>query len=174
MNLLGTKKKNNIEPEIVTLDIPFKAVGLSIRTGLKSVYGDLPKAYKRYMSLKEKYGIPGQKLPWEYVSLSKNFDENKTWDYLTGHVVNDIGDIPEAFISFEVPAGKYAVFPIRPGNKLFLGLAIGRVKRYIYNNWLPESKYEFAGCEFEYNNEKMFSKNPYFIDLYVAVREKGQ
>lgn len=55
-----------------------------------------------------------------------------------------------------------------------LGVAIGNTKKYIYNKWLPESQYEFAGYEFEYNDEGMFKVNPHFIDLYVAVKTKQQ
>lgn len=48
-----------------------------------------------------------------------------------------------------------------------LSLVVAKTKRYVYNNWLLKSKYEF-----EYNNEKMFKENPHFIDLYVGVKEK--
>ena len=173
MSLLGIGRIINIEPKVVTLNVPYKAIGLSVKTSMKSVFTDLPKLYKKYMSLKDKFGIPDQKVPWEYVSLSKNFDEDKTWDYFTGHVVKNTDSMPEMFISFEIPTCTYAVFPVRPRNKLMLGFTIGKMKRIIYNNWLPKSKYEFLGYEFEYNNEKMFKESPYYIDLYVAVKEKN-
>lgn len=161
------------EPVIITLSEPFKATGLVVKTDMKNVFGDVGKILRAYMDYKNKYGIPNQKEPWEYVSLSKNFTGNQTWEYYTGHVVTDIGnDVPGVFISFEAPAGTYAVFPIKSKFRFMLGLSIGKTKRYIYNHWLAESQYEFAGYEFEYNNEKMFKENPNFIDLYVGVKEK--
>ena len=151
---------------------PIKATGLCIKTGMRSIFSDVPKVLKKYMYYKDKYGVKNQKMPWEYVSLSKNFKENQTWDYYTGHVVTAVENIQEEFVSFESPAGKYAVFPIRSKNKLLLGLTIGKTKKYIYNVWLPKSKYIFADCEFEYNNEKMFKESPNYIDLYVAIKQK--
>ncbi len=175
MRIFGKGKNNNLEPEIVTLSEPIKATGLTVKTSMKSIFGDVTKITKTYMSYKNKYGIPNQKKPWEYVSLSDHFYDNKTWDYSTGHVVTDIDDnIPEVFISFEIPAGAYAVFPIRPKSKLMLGLTIGKTKKYIYSNWLMKSKYEFAGYEFEYNNEKMCKESPTYIDLHVGIKEKKQ
>ena len=86
--------------------------------------------------------------------------------------MDSLGAIPGVFSAFEVPAGKYAVFPIRTRFRLMLGLAIGRTKKTIYEKWLPTSGFAFAGHEFEYNNEKMFEANQNYIDLFVAVKEK--
>ena len=162
------------EPEVISLDKPIIVLGLTIRTGMKSVFKDVTKILKQYMCYKEKYGIPDQKVPWEYISLSRNFSDDQTWDYLTGHVVNSIEKSPGIFTAFEVPTGKYVVFSIRPRLKFMLGFTIGKTKKYIYEVWLPKSEYEFSGYEFEYNNEKMFNENPHYIDLYVAVNEKSK
>ena len=51
---------------------------------------------------------------------------------------------------------------------------MGLTKRFIYQEWLVKSKYEFAWYEFEYNNEAMNKINPYEIDLYVALRERDK
>jgi predicted transcriptional regulator YdeE len=141
---------------------------------MKGIYRDLPKVYKKYLSLKEKYGIQNQKMPWEYVSLSTNFKENQTWDYYTGHVVTSTDKLQEDFINFEIPGGTYAIFPIKAKFKIMFGLKFGKMKKYIYQNWLPNSDYEFCGCEFEYNNESMNKENPNYIDLYVAIRKKDK
>jgi predicted transcriptional regulator YdeE len=167
-------KIENIEPRIVTLDKSYKVIGLSIRTGMNSVYTDVPKVLQELSSLDEKIGIPNKKQPWEYISLSNNFTDDKTWDYYTGYAVTKSESIPKEFIFFETPAGDYAVFPVRCRVKYLLGLVIGRTKKYIYTKWLPESKYEFMGCEFEYTDEEMFNENANSLDLYVAIKEKGK
>lgn len=161
-----------VTPEMVMLSKPVEAVGLTMKTSMKSVFKDVSNILKQYMALKERYSIPGQKIPWEYVSLSKNFKDDKTWDYFTGHVVDKAEALPQEFSSFEIPLGKYAVFQIRPKFKFLLGFSIGKMKKYIYKDWLPTSGFEFAGYEFEYNDQKMFEKNPYYIDLYIAVNDK--
>ena len=162
------------EPEIISLSRPITAIGLTMKTNMKNVFVDVTKILKQYMSYKGKYGIPNQKAPWEYISLSRNFNNDQTWDYLTGHAVNSTEKIPEVFTAFEVPTGTYAVFPVRPRLSFMLGFTIGKTKKNIYEIWLPKSIYEFAGYEFEYNNEKMFNENPHYIDLYIAVNEKSK
>jgi predicted transcriptional regulator YdeE len=174
MRLFGMKENNVLEPTIVILGEPITATGLFVRTGMKSVFSDVTKILKKYMSYKDKYGIPNQKEPWEYVSLSTNFNGTQTWDYFTGHAVTNIENVPEIFIPFEIPSGTYAIFPIRPKYKFMLGLSIAKIKRYIYTTWILKSKYEFAGYEFEYNNEKLFKESPHFIDLYVGIKEKNE
>jgi predicted transcriptional regulator YdeE len=170
---MGSKTEKNPEPRIVTIPEPMQAAGLIMKTGIKSVYRDVTKILKNYMDLKSRHGMPGRKDPWEYVSLSRNFEDLRTWDYLTGHVVANPEGVPDVFIRFEIPPGNYAVFQVRPRHKFMLGPAIGNIKRYIYTKWLPDSGYEFAGHEFEYNDESMFRESPNFVDLYVAVTKKG-
>lgn len=167
----GMGKTSGVEPRLVTLDEPVVAVGLSTRTNMKSVFRDLPKVYRKYLDLKEQYGIPDLKEPWEYVSLSDDFGEDETWVYHTGYVVTSCEKMPAVFTSFTIPAGEYAVFPLRPRNKILLGLAMGKMKRYIYTQWLPGSAYEFSGYEYEYSNEEISGKNRSFLDLYVGIKE---
>lgn len=173
MNFWGMGKASDFEPKIVTLDKPIKVAGLSTRTDTKSIFKDVSRILSEYINNKQKYGLPNQKKPWEFISLSKNFaDKRKAWDYFTGNVVTDTSGIPSVFKSFQVPAGTYAVFSVRPKHKFLLGFTIGQTKRYIDKQWLKKSAYEFAGYEFEYKNEKMFEENPCYIDLYIAVKEK--
>jgi predicted transcriptional regulator YdeE len=138
----------------------------------ETVYKDLPKVYKRYMALKESGQVKYIKEPWEYVSLSMNFDSSQAWDYYTGYVVGKFDPEANHLVNFKVPKGDYAVFEIRCKSKFFFGWKIGKLKRYIYTKWLPASEYEFTGFEYEYNNEEMARKSAYDIDLYVGIRKK--
>jgi len=165
-------KIGNAEPKIVTLNESYKVVGLRVRTGMNSVYADVSDVLQQFSSLNERIEIPNKRQPWEYISLSNNFAENKTWDYYTGYVVTKSDSTPKEFVLFETPAGNYAVFPVRCRVKYLLGLVIGKTKKHIYTKWLPESKYELMGYEFEYTDEKMFNENPNSLDLYVAIKEK--
>lgn len=159
-----------VEPKIVKIEQDITAAGLMIRTTQKTVYKDLPKVYAEYMAIKDKDGIRTIKSPWEYVSLSRNFEGVDSWDYYTGYVVTAYAGVPDTLVRFSVPAGTYAVFPIRCRFKPFFALKIGRMKRHIYKKWLPGSGYAFAGHEYEYNNEAMHAVSPYDIDLYVGIR----
>lgn len=173
--LFGLIKIDKSEPKIVNVEKPIIASGFFVNTSTSKIFADLPKLYSQYMSYKDKNGIPNQKLPWEYISLSKNFDDkNKTWDYYTGHVVTDFDKNNKDLTNFEAPAGTYAVFKIEAKGKIRFGITMAQTKEYIYNKWLPASKYQFDGYEFEYNNEEMAKENPYFINLYVGIKEKNK
>jgi predicted transcriptional regulator YdeE len=165
----GHKKSAVPEPKIVVLEKPYIALGMSARTGIKTLVFDLPKLYKRYLGYKKKLGIPGMREPWEYVSVSRDFRDDSSWEYCTGYVVDRADEVPAELVRFEAPIGRYAVFPIRGASRLTFGAAVGRMKRYIYTEWIPARGYRFGGIEFEYNNEAMSAKHPYDIDLYVAV-----
>ncbi len=159
------------EPEIVNLNKSIISSGLKIRTTDKTLFKDLQKVYDNYTKLKEEKGIPNMKEPWEYISLSNNFQGIESWDYYTGHVITN-QSVPTYLIKFETPKGTYAIFKLRGKNKLTFGISLGKLKQYIYTQWLPNSKYNFGGSEFEYNNKSMDEKNPYDIDLYVLIVPK--
>lgn len=79
-----------IEPNIITLNEPIKAVGLSIETNMKTVYKDILVILKKYMDYKNQFGISNLKKPWEFVALSRNFNENLSWEYIVGDVVTEL------------------------------------------------------------------------------------
>lgn len=162
------------EPGFVTLKEPIKMIGISTRTGMKTVYSDVPKLGKEYLALKEKNVIPNKRAPWAFVAISRDFREDGSWEYLMGDVVTTLHTIPPGLKSFEIPAKTYAVFPIRPKSKYAWGIEFGRTKRFIYTEWLPASGYNAdTGVlgDFEYHDERSLAGNPQ-IDLYVSVREK--
>lgn len=162
-----------IEPKIMTLNEPIQAVGLSVETNMKTVYQDVAAVLQKYTDYKNQFGISNLKEPWEFVALSRNFNGNQSWEYVAGDVVTDLTEVPRELTAFEIPAGTYAVFPIvKPMAKLLWGIKIGMTKKYIYDTWLPKSQYEFAGFEFEFNDQKMTDENHLITELYVAIKEK--
>jgi predicted transcriptional regulator YdeE len=161
------------EPKIVTLQKPITFVGLLKKTNVKNIYKDAAMLGKDYTRFKETHEIPNLKDPWAFVAYSKNFDEKtKSWDYIMGDVVTNFDSIPEKLNGYEIPAATYAVFPIKAKFKVLWGLEIGRMKRYIFTNWLPKSNYQSTGCDFEYHDERSTGKNP-SIDLYVEIERKS-
>lgn len=162
------------EPKIVTLKEPIKMIGVSMRTGMKTIFKDAADLGRKYRNVKEQGLIQNKKVPWEFVAISKNFQGTESWDYLMGDVVNPLEHVPEGLESFEIPVSTYAVFSIRPRSKFSWGITIGRTKKYIYTEWLPNSKYEADPCilgDFEYHDERSLQKKPE-IDLYVAIKKR--
>jgi predicted transcriptional regulator YdeE len=161
------------EPRILDVERGFDCAGLSARTSDKTVFRDLPVLYAKYMKLKDGGALRNLKAPWQYVSLNTDFSsDNSSWTYQTGHVVTMFADESEGVVSFSTPPGKYAVFALRCRSKALFGFRMGMLKRFIYAKWLPASPYQFAGYEYEYNDESMYARSPYDIDLYVGIREK--
>jgi predicted transcriptional regulator YdeE len=170
--LVGTVEK--VEPKIVTLSEPIKMIGVSTRTGMKTIFKDAARLGQEYKKIKDANLIPNKKQPWGFVAVSKDFQGMESWEYLMGDVVECLDSVPEGLKSFEIPPMTCAVFPIRPKSKFSWGITIGLTKKYIFTEWLPNSKYEADSSilgDFEYHDERSLASNPE-IDLYVAVKEK--
>lgn len=170
-----THDLTEISPRIVDLEQPIHILGMAVDTNLKTVYRDIPALGKQFAKFKQAHEIPNKKLPWGFAAVSKGFDEAKgTFTYFMGDRVTALDQVPDGLQAFEIPAGKYAVFPIRPKNRLGWPVAIASAKRHIYTAWLPNSSYTQAGTidDFEYHDERSTRKGNPEIDLYVAIKEK--
>lgn len=177
LSLWGKKKIEFPVPEIIRLEEPIKIVGLAIQTGTKTVYKDVPELGKKFHSLKKSKGLKHRKMPWGFAAVTKDFDQKQgTWTYIIGDVVTSLKDQPAEFVTFEIPAGTYAVFTVRPKNRLVWGWTITQVKNYAYTQWLPGSDYTAAGDidDFEYNDERSMRLRDAEIDLYISVRPREE
>lgn len=151
-------------------------IGVSTRTGMKTIFKDAARLGQEYKKIKEANLIPNKKQPWGFVAVSKDFQGMESWEYLMGDVVDCLDSVPEGLKSFEIPPMTCAVFPIRPKSKFAWGITIGLTKKYIFTEWFPNSKYEADSSilgDFEYHDERSLARNPE-IDLYVAIKEKAQ
>jgi predicted transcriptional regulator YdeE len=164
------------QPKIVDLAEPITIVGMSVDTTLKRIYRDVPALGRQFKELKEAHPIPNKKDPWAFAAVSRGYDAaTGSMSYMMGEVVTKAEAVPEGMRAFEIPAIKYAVFPVRPKSAFGWGLAIANAKGYAYTRWLPASGYEPAGVidDFEYHDERSTRKRNPEIDLYVAIRNKG-
>lgn len=163
------------EPQIINLNEPIHFVGLSNMTSDKSIGKDIRKLGKRFNNIKSEKAIPYSKDPRVFIAVTKGYDPGTgNMEYLMGDVVTQSSDnILDELNNYQVPAGKYAVFSIKPKASFLWGYTIGKTKQYIYAKWLPESQYESAGTidDFEYHDERSLLKKPE-IDLYVAIKDK--
>ena len=166
---------DGVQPRIVELEQPIKAMGMAVDTDVKRIYRDVPLLGKQFEKYKQTHEIPSKIHPWAFAAVSKGFDKAKgTFSFVIGDVVTIIDKLPAGLMSFEIPAIKYAIFPVRPKNRFGWGMAIANAKRYVYTVWLPKSEYEPAGVidDFEYHDERSVRRSKPEIDLYVAIREK--
>jgi len=159
-------------PEILTLDQPVRFVGLSVKTDMKRIYRDASGLGRKYARIKKTCSIPALKTPWAFVAYSRDFDESAgSWEYIMGDVVTGFDALPEGLKGYEIPAGTWAVFTVRPRFRFMWGAEIGRMKQYIFGEWLPHSGYRPKGSDFEYHDERSTGKRA-SIDLYVEIEKK--
>ena len=178
INLIGMTDKR--EPKIVKLDEPIKLIGLDIQTNDTAIYRDVARVYeeftekKKKKKKKKKNPIPNLKQPWASINISKDYNPaTKIFTYIVGDVVTKVDSIPKRLKYFEAPAITYAVFRIKPKSKFAWGITMGRMKRYIYTEWLPQSGYTTSAIigDFELHDDRSLGKNPE-ISLYVGLNEK--
>ena len=170
--LIGNTDRS--EPNIIKLDQTIHVIGLEINTDDKAIYQDVSKVAVQFNEIKKVYPIPNLKEPWASINISKDYNPEKgTFTYVVGDVVNVVDTIPPGLKSYEIPPLTYAVFPIRPKSNIAWGITMGRMKKFIYTEWLPNSGYSPSGTfgEFELHDERSLGKHPE-INLYVAIKEK--
>ncbi len=169
--LIGNIDKS--DPKVVKLNKPLQFIGLAVHTSDNDIYKDVGKVVAEFNRFKETNPILFKKEPWAFVAVSQDYNkETRTFTYIVGDVVTKIDSIPEGLQAYEIPALIYAVFPIRPKSKIVWGITMGRMKRFIYTEWLPGSGFELSDIfgDFELHNDKSLGKNPE-INLHVALRE---
>jgi AraC family transcriptional regulator len=168
--LIGNIDKS--EPRIVKLDKPIRLIGLEINTNDKDIYKDVGKVANQFNEIKKTNPIPNLKEPWASINVSKDYDKNKgTFKYIVGEVITKVDSIPNGLNYYEIPALTYAVFPIRPKSRIAWGITMGRMKRFIYIEWLPKSGYESSDIigDFELHDDRSLGKHPE-INLHVALK----
>jgi predicted transcriptional regulator YdeE len=172
LTLIGNTDKS--EPGIIKLNQPIYVIGLEINTDDKAIYQDVSKVATQFNIIKKTHPIPDLKEPWSSINISKDYDpEKRTFIYIVGDVVNAVDSVPPGLKSYEIPPLTYAVFPIRPKSKITWGITMGRMKKFIYTEWLPNSAYRPSDLfgEFELHDERSLGKHPE-INLHVAIQEK--
>jgi len=162
-----------VEPRIVTLEEPIRAIGLVMETDQGRARRDVARMGRSYLAIQQRVEIPNRREPWGVLAIRQDLDRTAaTFTYMVGDVVTSLERVPEGLRGFEAPAGTYAVFPVRARNRLGWGLAVSQARKYAYETWLPKSSYRKADGgidDFEYHDARCARRPNPEIDLYVAV-----
>ena len=95
-----------------------------------------------------------------------NFDKGSSeFDYIAGFEVGSTDEIPEGMVSWDIPAGQYAVFTCTLPT-------LGEAYQYAYHTWLLQSGYQRApGPEFELYDESFDPRDPSSeMDVYIPIK----
>lgn len=91
--------------------------------------------------------------------------------YMAAAEVRDVNNLPNGFSVKKIPAAMYAVFTVNGNNS---NNEIGRVFRYIYDVWLPNSEYyinDEITADFEFYDERWDCMDGNSqVDLYIPIK----
>lgn len=98
-------------------------------------------------------------------------EADQSFSYMACYEVSDLSSIPDGMTGLEVTAQKYAVFTIHIAEPN-LQRDIQRAFDYIWNDWIPNSEYEFAGApNFEYYDDRFaLDTMSGEIDIYMPIK----
>ncbi len=162
------------EPEILKLDKPIQIIGLEINTTDKDIYRDVGKVANEFNNIVNRNPVPNKREPWARLNVSKDYNQKtRTFKYIIGDIVTSTEGIPDGLQAYEIPALTFAVFRIKPKSKIAWAITMGRMKRFIYTEWLPRSGHEASDIigDFELHDDRSLGKNPE-IELFVALKEQ--
>lgn len=97
--------------------------------------------------------------------------ETGAFNYVIGLEAADGAAIPEGLHVTQVPAATYAIFTTPPADGDHFVEAIQNTWAYIYEQWFPESGYEYAsGCfDYELYDERCLREAGKQIDIAIPV-----
>jgi AraC family transcriptional regulator len=160
------KGVQSMEVKIVEKEA-MKIVGMKTRTTIKN--NTIPQLWDKFN--KVSCSIPNVKVNKVALGIcppveTKDFNEEKPFDYITGLIVENFENVPKDMITYEIPAQKYAVITHRGAlDKL------QETYNYLFT-WSKESGHEFnGGAEFELYDERfMFGSPESEMDIYRPVK----
>lgn len=153
-----------MQPQFVTKPA-FTIVGLLIHT--KPMAPEIPALWDQFVPRMGEVQHGAE--PGGSYGLMGHFDQKTgMFDYMAGHAVEKVDNLPPGMTQWDVPANIYAVFEATLPT---LGETFGA----IYNTWLPTSGYQqAAGPNFEYYGES-FNPNDSApeLEIYIPVEKKA-
>jgi len=174
----NTEYNVTIEPKIVKKDAIMIA-GFAFKTKTKN--GEHIKAVPRFW---HNYCTDGRqeklhnelflKSHEEYGASFPVNPENGEFEYVIGLEVKEGHDIPISYHVYTIPEALYAVFTTPPADEARFTSSIQSAWKYIFNEWLPKSGYEFAanGVNFELYDERNMNNTDKIVDLCIPVVKK--
>lgn len=162
-----------MEVKVITLDQPMKSAGIFLKIPeWPPNYEDLGALWGRFWGEDIGSQVPNRVFPTAQFGVLAM--DNGAIYYMANERVTKYDDVPDAFMKFEVPVGKYAVCTFNAADfeqlttkNLFLA------NDYLAKTWLPRSGYEFCGSfALEvYDDRSRRGESPE-MDIWMMVKEK--
>lgn len=141
--------------------------GGSVQNEIGRLWERFYKTYSKHIDELKKLSVE-ENVAWEAHIQTQEYEKTREYTIFAGIEVNEPTTTSIDFFYKELPKTKYAVFKLK-GNTFPTGLA------YIYNTWLPASKYkESHGYMLWRYDEKTKSLDDpdCILEAYIPVEEK--
>jgi AraC family transcriptional regulator len=143
----------------------FKIVGMKYQG--KNEHEEVGQMWGRFIPrIKEiQHKVP---LAGVYGAMDNLDEASGTFDYLAAVPVEQIADVPEGLVGWDIPEAEYAVVSCTLPTLM-------KAFDYMYKSWLPQSRYERAcGAEFEFYDEDFNSDDENSaMSIYIPIKEKA-
>jgi AraC family transcriptional regulator len=150
-----------MEPRIAKVEA-FTVVGMRVHG--KNENDEIPQMWQAFGARAKE--IKHLVNPHVCYGICANMDESTgAFDYVVGIEVDNIADLPEGMVSWNVPEGTYAVFTCTLPT-------VGETFRHAYHTWLPQSGYQLTGGpDFELYDEHFDPQDPGSkMDVYIPIK----
>ena len=145
----------------------FMVMGAVREFNLETSYAEIPKFWCEHFESGNGKHVCGM-----FGICFEDGGDNKTFSYMIADIYDQVKAIPEGFITKDIPANTWAVFPCKGA----MPNALQDVNTRIWNEWLPNCReYEIAG---DYNVE-MYSdgdtdSEDYYSEIWIPVKKVSQ
>ena len=167
-----------LEPRFVSLPA-VRLAGFALKT--TTVDGEnstsIPDFWSAYMSDGRVNRLHSESFVKNHVEYGACFPEDPEtgeFEYVIGVEPKDGAAIPDGYHVCVLPPATYAVFSTPPSDAAGFVPGIQGVWDYIFNEWFPESGYEYApNCvDFELYDDRCMSETGKVCDIYIPVIRK--
>lgn len=164
----------------------FKVAGYGINTSIaESFTKDIAAYWNTYNGENLEAKMYKQLNPPRHgeVGICVPYSDNGNAIYLLGVIVDDFEKVTPDMMTITVPEAEYAVFTTPPVNNIStaetdddpLSIAVKETWRYIFNEWFPNSEYEFdeTKMDFEFYDERCHGPENILMEIYVPIIRKS-
>jgi predicted transcriptional regulator YdeE len=156
--------KSPMEPKIVKRG-PFKFIGVLKRINPQN---DIVETYVAIWNQFESYRneIEPKSIDKAYYGVSLSMDKKGVFDYLAGMAVSKESTATEGLAVYEIPTAVYAIFEC-PVEK------IADTKQFIFQKWLPHSKYEINGMNPVFEKYSPAGETDSTVRIHIPIKDKA-
>jgi AraC family transcriptional regulator len=142
----------------------FVVVGTTREFNMETSYAEIPKFWSEHFESGN-----GKYVCGVYGICFNDTGDNKSFSYMIADNYNQEKVIPGGFITKEIPASTWAIFPCKGA----MPKALQDVNTRIWNEWLPNCReYEIAGdFNVEMYSDGDTNSEDYYSEIWIPVKK---